>query len=713
MIAEKINFIAESVSLIEVVDAKEIINKIEALKIEICKEQGKVSNSLSPISDKYILKIRDAVSDRYQTARDVELFYLYFKINQDILSGCSSKNIEYIVEFRDICRMLKWRYRASLCVIIKSKLDEILYEKLLYIKDGGGRDTSYQTSLQLCVLPSLGLNAGINIGLKNSLKSNAAEEIIEMSKLELGLSISENFERWCALNFGCSYTDISGKKFSKLEDYISHNSGNMRAWFEESKFLMFKNIKDISFIAQNYEKDLLFISYSESYCFALIKKHIAIVQKKEKTHFPGRVNFEGVSGFEVKAATGASFDFVVSLSSEFSCSYERLKKFKSMDIIELAKSNPELALKYIQNLPAESESELESEISSFIKKSSFDFYHIVKKPFNNSAILEYLNNCNATCKRFSERYVRLKLGNGKNTSGNVEKIFDENYIMLRPRKNYVYDMIAESAQTSAVINKKASASFFPIAEGEMDCAFIDINESDDVKMLGEYIDIGFSGEFKSTEMLAELIDTGLKSSGLKVSNIGVGKLVSAIPGLLIHHQQGSIVRCLFKYKGGEFFHIISQIFVTMKDIRKLGLPVPSILYLKGEQVSDYNILKNEVLGTETLDFILSVARKKITDQEWWGKYVSKHLESFEQLLKNISNLKQHTVLDSEVSGMSKEINKGGEVKDDLIKSCIDFEKKPTLITREKAIQSLNYFIEKYCAEYLNPRNEKNWKLKSN
>lgn len=643
---------------------------------------------------------------------DLHIFYSFFKRAEDITSqlGVMNRLTKESLDTMDLSRIMKWHFRSGLTAQIKEALDLKLNDRLAYIEQGGSRTNDFGIKYAQSLDPAGVVGATVQVSNKQSLSSTPAGEISARSGIEfsVGVELLSGLAE-LGLNFGTAQT----KKYANLADYVSANSAKLGAWFSESKFTTLSNISEIIKLASNYEKDIFYVNISRPF---LMDKLSAISIDDVKTEpVACKIRPAEVHYTQYKAVTGqASISCFLAVSGNLSISQETGTKNKRMDLVDMMTASNDVALALTNNKGTVKDgSALVQSMRDHSRLHSAAVTTAILRGENFSVVKAKIANCKHSASQIMADYVVSKAAKKVDIDceRTIQSLLSDHSMLLRPESLKIYEISTPIKRNvcSATVNVTDPLK---LLDAKAQAKLISVLQHDDPYCLGEYIELELAGEIKTMDGLGLLVNTLLNSMGKPSPSLA--ELPSSLGGAALHQSHGASSTTLLKVKDGTPMMLVQQTFKTAHDDSSVTIPTTPGSSVKLMTDAAYKLILSETLGTETLDFILPIARKKMKDNklgENWDTYVAAHINDFKQLIQNIASPDTHRLLNSELETISQNNSLTQSICALLIESATQAKQEPTDENYRVAISHFKDMLGNYIVSAYNKNVLDNWNIR--
>ncbi|WP_157658536.1 hypothetical protein [Burkholderia ubonensis] len=658
-------------------------------------------------------------SSAVMTAHDAATLYEFFKRAESVLDPRMGLDITRTreIEFpggRELCRALKWQFRMCLNSHVKARLDQQLEHRLGYVQDGGERLN------EVLIRPTFGLDpagsiAGyFQLGLSNNLSSTPAREIKDSTKLAFEIGGEAAFTKWCAVNLGIGYGATHTKKYASLHEYVGANSSSLSAWFNESKMAAFENIGDIIKLSKTYEKDILYCAFSRPRVEQGIRElGLAGIALQSNSNI-GSSDYEDTISSSKIINGGVNFSGFGSAVANFEGVVEGFVKNKKLDIIDLMDLHPELAKEKIKEVKGEASGEkIIDKINAHVDQGSRRVFFEISRNATPAEIRGAIQKSRSDSKIILEQYVAARLS-GKIDSEmdlKIRRTMDDHKIIFRPAslKEHVLQTHGERRVVSLNIGV-ATAGLAP-ATGSIKSSLQLVKKDDDPHAVGQYLELEISGTFATMDALETAVRASLQR--VTTSSNDIGAVAGAVGGVAFHQSHGMSTKALVKLKDNKPILMVAQTFLVKKDKTDLKVPVSTGGSVDGGISAEYKTLGKECLGTESLDFILQIARKKLSDpvdKNSWDAYVESHESDFDEIIKKIGRRDKKSILYRELLSIGENSPGASSLIEKLSEAASLADATPTPTNRSEARTKLTDVLTKYVQTYYRAEVAKSWTL---
>lgn len=331
---------------------------------------------------------------------------------------------------------------------------------------------------------------------------------------------------------------------------------------------------------------------------------------------------------------------------------------------------------------------------------------------NVAVVRAKIASCKHSASQIMADYVVSKAANKVDTNceRSIQGLLSDHSILLRPESLKIYDISTPIKRNmcSATVNVTDPLK---LLDAKAQAKLISVLQHDDPYCLGEYIELELAGEIKTMDGLGLLVNTLLQSMGKPSPSLA--ELPSSLGGAALHQSHGVSSTTLLKVKDGTPMMLVQQIFKIARDDSGFTIPATPGTSIKLMTDAAYKVIVSETLGTDTLDFILPIARKKIKDNklgEEWDAYVAAHINDFKQLIQNVASPDTHRSLKSELEKISQANSTAQSIYAILMECAKQAKLVPADKNYEVAIVNLKDMLLEFILSTYNKRALDSWRI---
>lgn len=688
--------------------------------------------------------------------------YAFFKTAENLCKQAANPGVDYF-----IARQMKWILRAAVAESVHRKLELALGKALDDIHSGGKRKKEYELRVSCAITADDSTSVFVGASLASQTSCKPTHEIEKKKEygLSIGMKAGLNKILSASVQGGAGYQ--TREKYSNFEDFCQAHASSLRAFFDASKIALGKNIVDI-FRLWNYKNIVKYANICQPFladCLSAagirgITLNIAQIGRSLPSETSGYLTGMLKAGLKVRGMLGwAGLGAGVKIRQG--------DKQKAVDVIDLLDQWPELVpqflwetrsalprpprprprpphhyvrltiptktgpeyknIKCVNNqpvrcLPPRSKErivssmrpvaqELVSLLENHVKQASREMVQSLLRDKPEKVTREIEQGIHNKASGLLRRYAELKHAKRLTPQEDKEirQIVDQSAALFRP-VHKSWRVQTHSAKQKVNVNFGAGTNTvwkeFPIyVDGKMTLAHI---SDDDPHQTGCYLKLKFSGTFCTLEAAEKWLRHGLNQLGFGAQVAAISK---SLAGLVIRYEHALGCRLLFKIKDKKCLLLVVDYFSSGKTTSSIAVPgvvVPSIkLKIKDEE----QVLRGQHYGSESMDYILSIARKKLTSQQalavWQSDFIKGHENEFMALINNMRKQwnKESGVLYHELQAIALALTKENAAHGDCVEKFMAESAQ-----EDRAIPALNQLLLRYVKYCLKPLIASRWQL---
>ena len=694
--------------------------------------------------------------------------YAFFKTAENLCKQAANPGVDYF-----IARQMKWILRAAVAESVHRKLELALGKALDDIHSGGKRKKEYELRVSCAITADDSTSVFVGASLASQTSCKPTHEIEKKKEYGLSIGMKAGFSNKmlsASVQGGAGYQ--TREKYSNFEDFCQAHASSLRAFFDASKIALGKNIVDI-FRLWNYKNIVKYANICQPFladCLSAagirgITLNIAQIGRSLPSETSSYLTGMLKAGLKVRGMLGwAGLGARVKIRQG--------DKQKAVDVIDLLDQWPELVPRFLQEtrsapsrplhrlksshhyvritiptatgpkyqymeyvnnklvrrlsqLPKERKvsirpavapqknvaQELVSLLENHVKQASREMVQSLLRDKPGKVIREIEQGIHNKASGLLRRYAELKHAKRLTPQEDKEirQIVDQHAALFR-REHKSWRVQTHSAKQKVNVNFGAGTNTvwkeFPIyVDGKMTLAHI---SDDDPHQTGCYLKLKFSGTFCTLEAAEQWLRHGLNQLGFGAQ---VAVISKSLAGLVIRYEHALGCRLLFKIKDGKCLLLVVDYFSSGKTTSSIAVPgvvVPSIkLKIKDEE----QVLRGQHYGSESMDYILSIARKKLTSQQalavWQSDFIKGHENEFMALINNMRKQwnKKSGVLYHELQAIALALTKENAAHGDCVEKFMAESAQ-----KDQAIPALNQLLLTYVKYCLKPLIASRWQL---
>lgn len=644
---------------------------------------------------------------------DLKHCYVFFRSAEKACAKADNPGVDYF-----IARQMKWVFRAALAETVHRRLEAELDKALDDIHAGGKRNKG------------LGLRAGVAVTADDSIA--LFTEIKHASQI----SHKPTHEIECKMDNSVSFGVKAGfvgqlisaklakgwgyqkrEKYSNFSEFCRAHASSLKSFYDASKISLGKNIIDILSV-WDFEKVIRYSNICQPFlrqCLNVagirnVSIHYFTVRRALPSEKSTYLTCMLKAGLKARGMIGWA-----GLGANVKMRYG--EKQKAVDAIDLLEHYPDLVPRFLSLTPTlapakiSGAEQLLAELVEHVYKASRVMTQSLLRDEPKALVRQKENSVYRDAAVLLRRYAELKHAHYL-TAQHEEKLKNciEHYaVLLRPiHKSWLVQ--THSAKQKVKIDFALGSNQvwkeFPVyVNGKMTLAHI---SDDDPHQAGTYLRLKFFGTFCTLEAAERWLRHGLGKLGLGED---IAALSQKLAGLVIKYEHGLGCKLLFKIKGKTILLLVVDYVTRAKTTTSVAVPGLGVASIKLKLEDKCETLRSQHIGAETLDYILPIARKKLTSQQalaaWQKEIIAGHEGEFMALIDNMRRQWNATcgVLYDELKAMQSVLQVAKAAYGDCVeKFMLDSARE------DHAIEALNQLLLMYVKHHLKPFVAAQWQL---
>ncbi|WP_416770461.1 hypothetical protein ACMGT0_26545 [Pseudomonas sp. RHF3.3-3] len=612
--------------------------------------------------------------------KEAQACYEYFKAAQQSFdelarTGAEPQRQEH-EEQRDLCRMLKWQFRASRDQRSKTVLDQALAKSRATVAEGGSLGNQTRLGVGMGVPGMASIVPGME--LSTGLSTTQGRIIRDTTSVSAGVTAKLS-ARVASAQAGVSVEKSTVRKYGDIDAYANARSRSKWTWWNGSKRDMLTQSRNLFASCNHYKRNIRLAAQSQLYLEKKLREN-GLASPGFERHSPKAQPFQIERGTRVALTGSAEFDGlgVVTLGATVKADILHTTKNQAMDIIGLHDSYPELARTRLDRTHRDNTTaqQLISAIDEHVDNSSEQLTSAVLRNLDSRKRKELTEAVDSRSRELANQYIHLKISNDiaedSKEDRAISQRFTEHALLLRPDSLKIHTAKADTETRSISTEAKLKVAAGASAQTSVKLSLSSVKD-DDPHLSGTYLDLTLNGQFNSLESLQNLVSSGL--SRLGVNGFDPAPIVAMIAGTVVYQQHGVSATFSLKIKEGKPVLLLSQKLLTQTDNVNRTIDTPTPLTVEVGLGGLLHSLLGEQLGSQSLDLLLPLALGKLSkrtqaDIDWWDGYVHKHANAFDKLLNNIANGSEKTLIVQELEEIRRRISPAGShVVDSLFEAA--------------------------------------------
>ncbi|WP_300724820.1 hypothetical protein [Pseudomonas sp.] len=612
-----------------------------------------------------------------------------------------------------LARALKWQFRAAIGLDLKNHLDAKLQGMQRYIEDGGSLLKASKVGLKVPLDPLKTVSTDVYYATDTTLTSTPAKYIIKTTTDGIGVNLKASLSELLKVEGHLELKKFESQKYETLSDYVNANSTLISSWLDQSKSATLLNMRDLLEIATHFESDLFMANMSQPF----IRDKLVSLDTPDITLNAFQalaVPLETETGTIINKGASLSLNAFEAIKASASVDVEikSSKKYKVLDAIEVADAHPAAAKSILALGPQTMDAKaLISALKQHVQSSSDAYTRQVCANTAPPVMRETLAKIKMTSKGLQAQYAALKLNNQIDGASDKEirKLLAEHAFILRPHELKTYKVKADKHITTAAPQKRLELNHIAKADAGVTAKFIKVKD-DDPHLSGDYLELTTHGQLKTMETLESAIQTALSGLATPLVTFSLASVTSTLGGIMFRQAHGLSNTCLMKLNDHGPTVLLNQQFVTKENRLEASLPVSVAGQISLEDTLSEQTLLSEQLGTESLEFILPTARKRLSldDSTWWDSYVKDHEKDFGSLIKNIASSPENSLLMRELNTMRGLNDTLQGSVNRLTSQAKNYEKEPSPENFNHANEALKVLLNDYVTTHYSKEVAKAW-----
>ncbi|NWB89612.1 hypothetical protein HX776_16075 [Pseudomonas agarici] len=657
--------------------------------------------------------------------KELQACYQYFKTAQGAFDNLASqtdaqKPQEY-EDLRDLCRMLKWQFRASRDKRIKTVLAQALAKSRATVAEGGLYSSRIKLGLPIGTGTPLGANIVPSIELSSKLETTQTRILKDTSSTSAGVAARLSLTHTISAEAGVNAEWITTRKYSNIDSYTDARALSKWTWWNGSKRDMLTQSRTLFSSCNHYKRNTRLAAQSLPYLETKLAER-GLASPRFEPHIPTTQPIQIEYGQREALAASSRFDVLglVTASADAKGDLLRTTKTQALDIIGLYDWSPIRAKEQLGSPreydPALTPGKLIENLREHINDSSLQLTRAQLNRENAQALHQIGEKLDSRSRQLTREYIYFKtlgtIADGSDEDKIIRQLLEAHAILLRPEILKSYTIKAHTKTQTITVESKLK-----LAPGLSAQAGVKVSRSsvidDDPHLSGTYLDITLNAQFDTRENLQYLISNGLSKAG--ITDFDPAPIIGQIIGTIFYQSHGVSARFSLKIKEGKPVLLLSQLFFTQKDAFNQTLPTLSPVAVEVTLGSEVETLREEQLGSQSLDMILPIALSKLAkggDTSWWDRYVEKHAQAFDALLNNIAETDKATLISRELAAIKEKITSGKEVVDQLISAAQAARDRPDTTTMRTAREALKTVLTAYIDDYYDANVKAAWRVTS-
>ncbi|QXI31635.1 hypothetical protein HU752_027550 [Pseudomonas vanderleydeniana] len=647
--------------------------------------------------------------------------YQYFQAAQrafeDLAQACDAPRRRAYEEQRDLCRMLKWQYRASRDQHDKTALDQAMAKSRATVANGGSMGNHTRLGIGLgatgtvSLVPSVELSTGLSTTQGRIIKDTTSVSAGVTAKLSA---------RVASAGLGASLEKSTTRKYGNIDDYADARSRSKWTWWNGSKRDMLTQSRRLFASCNDYRRNIRLAAWSQPYLEKKLQEN-GIDSPGFERHQPKARPFQIERGERFTLTGNVQFDGlgVVTLGAAAKADVLRTTKQQALDIVGLYEWDSGLARRHLDkshtyHITAQ---QLIGDFHQHVANGSERLSSAVLNNLGSRERRQLGQELEERSQELLNQYIYLKtrgaITDGTEPDQAIRQLLEEHPMLLRPERLKRHTTKTDTETRTLTVESKLKLAVGASAAAGVKIALSSVRE-DDPHLSGTYLDLTVSGRFNTLESLQNLISSGLSHAG--ANGFDPAPIAAMVASTVLYQAHGVSAQFSLKLKDGKPALLLSQQFLTQEDDVNQTIDTPTPLTLEIGLGGHLNTLHKEQLGSQSLDLVSAIALAKLGKRtpagiEWWDGYVAKHAESFDKLLENIAYSHENTLIGREIAEIREHIKPGNRhVVDDLLKAARTARDEPGEQTLRQAREALKEMFFAYIADYYEAKVKSAWRV---
>ncbi|WP_232434432.1 hypothetical protein [Pseudomonas asplenii] len=653
--------------------------------------------------------------------KDAKACYQYFKAAQHAFdelarTGDEPRRGEY-QEQRDLCRMLKWQYRASRDQRDKTVLDQAMAKSRAAVAEGGAMGNHTRLGVGVGAVgmarfvPSVELSTGLSTTQGRIIKDTTSVSAGVTAKLSAAVASAQ---------MGASFEKSTVLKYGNIDAYADARSRSKWAWYNGSKRDMLTHSRHLFASCNHYKRNIRLAAQSQPYLERKLLEN-GLGSPGFEQHQPKAQPFQIERGKRFALTGSAQFEGlgVVTLGAAARAEVLHTTKSQALDIIGLYDWSPEIAQRSLDKAHTYNitPTQLISDLNEHVTHGSEQLTRALLGNLDSQERRRIEENNDDRSRELANQYIYLKkchaIADGSEQDSTLRQLFKDHALLLRPDSLKVHTAKADTKTTSVSTEAKLKVAAGASAEFGVKLSLSSVEE-DDPHLSGTFIDVTVNGQFNTLESVQNLVASGLSQIGVK--DFDPAPIVALVVSTALYQSHGASTKFSLKMKGGEPVLQLRQQFFTQTDNVDQTLDTPTPLTVEVGFGSHVDTLLGEQLGSKSLEPLLPLALAKLGKRTeagilWWDGYLDKHAKSIDELLQNIANGSEKTLVIQELEEIRSHILPAKrQVVDDLVNAARAARDRPNDQTLHQARETLKEMFLAYIDDYYDAQVKKAWRV---
>ncbi|WP_397459566.1 hypothetical protein AB3464_11390 [Pseudomonas asplenii] len=654
--------------------------------------------------------------------KEAQACYEYFKTAQHTFDeharSCSAPQQTEYQQLRDLCRMLKWQFRASRDQRTKSVLDQALAKSRAEVAEGGSLGNRAKLGIGATALGGASIVPSLELSTK--LETTQGRIIKDTTSVSAGVTAQVSLANLASSRLSAQVEKSTTRKYGDIDSYANARSLSKWTWWNGSKRDLLTQSRTLFASCNNYKRNIRLAAQSRPYLESRLREN-GLVPPNFEHHAPQAQPFQVERGQRVALTAQAQFDGlgIVTAGAQAKADLLRTTKNKALDIIGVYDWSKDFARQclgsprdYDTSVP-----QLLSDLHAHIADSSQQLSRAVLRNESPQRLRQLGEEIDHRSRQLANDYIHLKLqgaiADDSAHDESIRQLFKEHALLLRPDSLKLYTAKTDTETRTIAVESKLKLAAGASAQASANISLSSVVE-DDPHLSGTYLDITLQGQFNTLETLQNLISSGLAQAG--VSGFDPAPIIALIAGTVLYQSHGCSAKFTLKIKDGKPVLLLSQQFLTQSDDFNQTVTAATPLALEVGIGSHVHNLAAEQLGSQSLDLVLPIALGKLdkgteADLEAWDNYVNKHAQAFDRLLNNIANRRDHPLLDKELTQIGKHLSPAGrQAMETLEQAARKARDEPTQQTLQAAREAFKATLLAYIDDYYEAKVMSAWRI---
>ena len=334
-------------------------------------------------------------------------------------------------------------------------------------------------------------------------------------------------------------------------------------------------------------------------------------------------------------------------------------KRKRLNLIELFKLNPALAIAQVSRLPVQYQTgeQLLAAMQEHVIKTSLMLVRGIAQHDMPDTVREKLHHITTSSRALFVSYLQLKAAHalGDECDRSLLALIADHAFIFRSAKLREYVLLADFSRSTASASINVSTEAGHVSQAGVAVHLNAVHKSDDFYAMGDYLELEVRGMVGTLEQISMAVNLAVMTLGNVTFD--VGSVVAQVGAAFIHQSHGAMSRALFRVGTGHVTLLMTESFLCVESQASTSLPAVSV-NLSFESSASIQYANSYWLGSESLSFILPIARCRLNhrdDTAWWDNFVKDHQGEFDQLLVNMTTPTEHPLLANELTKMCRKV----------------------------------------------------------